>query len=81
MITANARAVFGQSEPFQPITIERRDFGPKDVLIEIHYTGICHSDIHNARNEWGRTKYPIVPGHEIAGIVTQVGSEVVKYAI
>lgn len=81
MITANARAVFGPTESFKTITIERRDLGPKDVLIEIKYAGICHSDIHHARNEWGRAQYPLVPGHEIAGIVTAIGSEVTKFAI
>ncbi|MEU9283137.1 NAD(P)-dependent alcohol dehydrogenase [Streptomyces sp. NPDC048275] len=60
--------------------MERREAGPHDVVIEIKYCGICHSDIHHARSEWGPTTYPVVPGHEIAGIVTQVGSEVTKYA-
>jgi uncharacterized zinc-type alcohol dehydrogenase-like protein len=71
-----ARAVFGLNEPFKATTIERRDLGPKDVLIEIKYAGICHSDIHHVRGEWQEETYPLVPGHEIAGIVAAVGSEV-----
>ncbi|WP_256757627.1 NAD(P)-dependent alcohol dehydrogenase [Cohnella sp. WQ 127256] len=81
MIKAIARAVFGSVGPFKPTTIERRDLQPHDVLIEIKYSGICHSDIHTARGEWGPVNYPLVPGHEIAGVVAQVGSKVTKYAI
>jgi uncharacterized zinc-type alcohol dehydrogenase-like protein len=81
MITANARATFGPGEPFQATTIDRRDLGPHDVLIEIRYCGICHSDIHTARGEWGPVNYPLVPGHEITGIVAEVGSEVTKFAV
>jgi alcohol dehydrogenase (NADP+) len=81
MITANARATFGPSEPFKATTIDRRDLGPRDVLIEIKYCGICHSDIHHARSEWRQEQYPLVPGHEIAGIVAEVGSEVTKFAV
>ena len=81
MINANARAVFSPEGPFKLTTIERRDLKPHDVLIEIKYAGICHSDIHTARGEWGPVNYPLVPGHEIAGIVTQIGSEVTKYAV
>lgn len=74
MQTVTARAVTGADQPFISTTIERRDVGPKDVLIEIKYAGICHSDIHTAHGEWGEVNYPLVPGHEIAGIVTEVGS-------
>lgn len=81
MIKANARAVFNPEGPFKLTTIERRDIQPHDVLIEIKYAGICHSDIHHARGEWGPTEYPLVPGHEIAGIVMEIGSEVTKYAV
>lgn len=81
MITANARATFSQDGPFKSTTIERRDLQPHDILIEIKYAGICHSDIHTARGEWGPAHYPLVPGHEIAGIVTQVGSEVTKFTV
>ncbi|MDF2962043.1 MAG: adhC1 [Paenibacillus sp.] len=81
MITANARATFSPEGPFKLTTIERRDLKPHDVLIEIKYAGICHSDIHTAHGDWGPVNYPLVPGHEIAGIVTRVGSEVTKYAV
>ena len=81
MTEVKARAVFGPTESFTATTIERRKLGPKDVLIEIKYAGICHSDIHTARGEWGEIEYPIVPGHEIAGIVTEVGSDVTKHAV
>jgi len=81
MKSVKARAVFGPTEAFKPTTIDRRELGPKDILIEIKYAGICHSDIHTARQEWGQIEYPLVPGHEIAGIVTAVGSEVTKHAV
>jgi uncharacterized zinc-type alcohol dehydrogenase-like protein len=81
MMNVNARAIFGLGEPFKATTIKRRDIGPKDVLIEIKYAGICHSDIHHARGEWGEETYPLVPGHEIAGIVAEVGPEVKKYQV
>ncbi len=64
-----------------PFTFERRDPNPTDVVIDILYCGICHSDIHSARNEWGWTQYPFVPGHEIVGRVIAVGTQVVKYKV
>lgn len=60
-------------------TIERREVGPRDVLIEISYAGICHSDIHTVRGEWGRVPYPLTVGHEIVGHVAAVGAEVTKH--
>jgi uncharacterized zinc-type alcohol dehydrogenase-like protein len=66
-------------EPLVPTTIERRDVGANDVLIEIKYAGICHSDIHTVRGEWGPQTYPLVVGHEIAGVVAEVGSDVTKH--
>jgi alcohol dehydrogenase (NADP+) len=81
MITAKARATFSQEGSFELTTIERRELQPLDVLIEIKYAGICHSDIHSARGEWGPVNYPFVPGHEIAGIVSQIGSEVTKFSV
>ena len=81
MKEVKARAVFGSTEAFKPTTIKRRDIGPKDILIEIKYAGICHSDLHTARGEWGDIEYPLVPGHEIAGIVTEIGSEVMKHSV
>jgi len=71
-----AQAPDSRLSPFQ---IERRDLRPEDVQIEILYSGVCHSDTHMARNEWGQTIYPIVPGHEIVGKVTAVGAKVRKF--
>ena len=62
-------------------TVERRDLGPRDVLIEIRYAGICHSDIHTVRGEWGPVPYPLTVGHEIVGVVAEAGSEVTKHAV
>jgi uncharacterized zinc-type alcohol dehydrogenase-like protein len=81
MKTVNARAVFALNEPFKATTVERREVGLKDVLIEIKYAGICHSDIHHARGEWQEETFPLVPGHEIAGIVAEVGSDVTKHSV
>ncbi|XRG79356.1 NAD(P)-dependent alcohol dehydrogenase [Rossellomorea sp. GAMAL-10_SWC] len=81
MITAKARAVDGPDKSFRVAEIKRRDLDLNDVLIEIKYAGICHSDIHTAHGEWGNVHYPLVPGHEIAGIVTDVGAEVTKYKV
>ena len=67
--------------PLEKTTIRRRETGPDDVLIEIEFAGICHSDIHLARGEWGRTVYPVTPGHEIVGIVRDVGSAVTRHAV
>jgi uncharacterized zinc-type alcohol dehydrogenase-like protein len=68
-------------QPLKPMTFERRDLRPDDVAIQITYAGICHSDLHTARNDWGGTKYPNIPGHEIVGTVTAVGSEVTAHRI
>ena len=81
MITTKARAVMSPDGKFEATTIERREVGPKDVLIDIKYAGICHSDIHTARQEWRDIQFPIVPGHEIAGIVAQVGAGVTKHKL
>ena len=67
--------------PFERSTIERRDVGEHDVAIDIKFAGICHSDIHQAREEWGTAIFPMVPGHEIAGVVTEVGSAVTKHKV
>jgi uncharacterized zinc-type alcohol dehydrogenase-like protein len=69
------------TDPFVATTIERRELGPRDVLIEIAYAGICHTDVHHARAEFGHTYYPIVPGHEIAGTIAAVGSDVTKFTV
>jgi uncharacterized zinc-type alcohol dehydrogenase-like protein len=81
MLTVKAYGATSATEPLAPMTVERRDLGPHDVLIDIKFAGICHSDIHTARGEWGLPNYPVVPGHEIAGVVAEVGSEVTKHAV
>ena len=68
-------------KPLEAMHIQRRTPGPRDVQIEIAYCGVCHSDLHTVRSEWGGTKYPCVPGHEIVGQVTAVGSDVRGYKI
>ncbi len=72
-------AVAAANQPLAPWTFERREVGPKDVRIEILYCGICHSDIHQARDEWGGSSFPMVPGHEIVGRVSKVGSQVTRF--
>lgn len=67
--------------PLAPFSIERRKPGPHDLLVEILYCGVCHSDIHQARGEWGAGAFPMVPGHEIVGIVTKAGDEVEKWKV
>lgn len=76
MQKTRAYAAHNNHSPLAPFSFERRDPGPKDVQIEILFCGVCHSDIHQVRNEWGNALYPMVPGHEIIGTVTGVGSEV-----
>lgn len=77
----HAYAAPAAAEPLAPTTIERRDVGPNDVLIEITYAGICHSDIHTVSGDWGPQSYPLVPGHEIVGIVAEVGAEVTRHRV
>lgn len=81
MRSVTAYATTGPKVPFEKTTIERRDVGPHDVLIKVAFAGICHSDIHTAREEWGKTRFPLVPGHEIAGVVEEAGSAVTKFAV
>jgi uncharacterized zinc-type alcohol dehydrogenase-like protein len=81
MSTVSAYAAPSATEPLVKTMIERRDVGESDVLIEIAYAGICHSDIHTVRGEWGNIAYPQVVGHEIVGIVTEVGSAVTKHQV
>ena len=76
MIETKGYATHGAKEALKPFSFQRRDVGADDVLIDILYCGICHSDIHQARNEWGQSTYPMVPGHEIVGKVASVGSSV-----
>ncbi len=75
-----AYAIDSATGQFARTTITRREPGPREVLFDIAFAGICHSDIHTARGEWGPVNYPLVPGHEIAGIVARVGSDVTRFA-
>ncbi|AZM55132.1 alcohol dehydrogenase [Streptomyces sp. WAC 01529] len=79
--TVTAYAAPAPSAPLERTTIPRRAVGESDVLIDIKYAGICHSDIHQARDGWGEGIFPMVPGHEIAGVVTEVGPGVTKFAV
>lgn len=81
MIKTKAYAALSADTDLKPFAIERREPRPDDVLIEISHCGICHSDIHTARSEWGPTAYPCVPGHEIVGKVVQVGKKVKKFKV
>ena len=78
-VSAYAAPAAGQ--PLAPTTIERRDVGPNDVLIEVQYAGICHSDIHTVNGDWGPQPFPVVPGHEIVGVVAEVGSDVPRHRV
>jgi uncharacterized zinc-type alcohol dehydrogenase-like protein len=80
MVT-KAYGAYAGDKPLEPIDIERRQPGRNDVQIEIAYCGVCHSDLHQVRSEWGGTIYPCVPGHEIVGHVSAVGSEVTKFKV
>ncbi|MFN8308427.1 MAG: NAD(P)-dependent alcohol dehydrogenase [Chitinophagales bacterium] len=79
MVPSKAYAAQSATSPLTPFQFERREPGLHDVKIEILYCGVCHSDIHQVRNEWGGSRYPMVPGHEIVGRVAAVGSEVKKF--
>ncbi len=74
-------AALTKSAPLTPYSFDRRDPGPLDVAVSIDYCGVCHSDIHQARGEWGRGIFPMVPGHEIVGRVTAVGSDVTRFKV
>ena len=73
-----AYAARSKAAPLAPFSFERREPGPQDVVLDIQFCGICHSDIHQVHGDWGRELYPMVPGHEIVGTVTAVGSDVTK---
>lgn len=79
MSQTKAYAAFDAATPLRDFELQRREPGPQDVVIEILYCGVCHSDIHQVRNEWNNAMYPLVPGHEIVGRVTEVGNEVTKF--
>jgi len=79
MSVTKAYAAKSATTPVEPWHVDRREPKPHDVEVDILYCGVCHSDLHTARNEWGDTVYPVVPGHEIVGKVKRVGSDVKKY--
>jgi alcohol dehydrogenase (NADP+) len=81
MIPVNAYATSASDAALAPFKFDRRDPGPHDVQIDILYCGVCHSDIHQARNEWGNSIYPMVPGHEIVGRVTAIGGHVKGFKV
>ncbi|MGP4088196.1 NAD(P)-dependent alcohol dehydrogenase [Streptomyces sp. KR55] len=81
MTTVAAYAAPAAKAPLERTTIERRPVGEFDVLIDIKFAGICHSDIHQAQEGWGEAIFPMVPGHEIAGVVAEVGSGVTEFAV
>lgn len=79
MHSIKAYAAEKAKSPLKPMTIERREPHPHDVVIDIHYCGVCHSDVHQARDEWGGASFPMVPGHEIVGLVSKIGSAVKRF--
>lgn len=81
MTAVNAYAAQNATTPLVPFNFERREVGLKDVQIEILYCGVCHSDIHQVRNEWGGSIYPMVPGHEIVGRIIKVGADVKEFIV
>ena len=81
MAKAIGYAAYDPKKPLAPFSFERREPGADDVQIEILYCGVCHSDLHQARDEWGNSTFPMVPGHEIVGRVTKVGSAVTKFKV
>lgn len=81
MHKVNGYAAHSAKESLAPFTFERREVGAKDVQIEILFCGVCHSDLHTARNEWQNTVYPVVPGHEIVGRVTAIGADVKSFKV
>nr|GLL30017.1 probable cinnamyl alcohol dehydrogenase 6 [Ipomoea trifida] len=80
-MTVSGWAAHDSSGKITPFTFNRRQNGPTDVTIKVLFCGICHTDIHHIKNDWGITMYPVVPGHEITGIITKVGSEVSNFKI
>ena len=81
MTLTHAYAAHAPGAPLAPFSLRRRDPGPHDVAIEITHCGVCHSDIHQARDEWGGATFPMVPGHEIIGVVRAVGAAVTRFAV
>src|SRR5689334_23293465 len=78
-LPSKAYAAQSPTSGLAPFAFSRRTPGPHDVLIQIRYCGVCHTDIHFVRNDWGISIYPMIPGHEIVGVVSDVGAEVQKF--
>ena len=81
MLKTEGYAAAAAKAPLAPYSFERREPKPHDVLIDIKYCGICHTDVHQVRDEWGGATFPMVPGHEITGVVTRVGSHIAKFKV
>ncbi len=81
MIPVKGYAAHQAGSPLEPYPFHRRELGPHDILIDILFCGICHSDIHQARDEWGGSAFPMVPGHEIVGLVSRIGSKVKRFKV
>ena len=79
MPAVKAFAALNATEPLSAFQFNRREPGPRDVVIDIAYCGVCHTDLHQVRNEWGGAQFPMVPGHEIVGRIAKVGSEVTSF--
>src|ERR1035437_8028895 len=81
MKAVKAYAAQSAEKPLEPYQLDRREPGDEDVEIKILFCGVCHSDIHTVRNEWGGSMYPVVPGHEIVGKITQLGKSVSRFKV
>ena len=81
MLSVKGFAAQNETNPLSPYSFERKEPGENDVLIDILYCGVCHSDIHQVRNEWGGSIYPMVPGHEIVGRISKVGTNVTNFKV
>lgn len=81
MLTTPAYAAPSKTAPLGPLAIDRREPGPEDVLIDISFCGVCHSDVHQVRDEWGGAIYPMVPGHEIVGTIARTGDKVTRWSV
>ena len=78
-LKTKAYAATKVGEELKPFDFERREPGPNDVLIDIKFCGVCHSDVHQVKDEWGNSKFPMIPGHEITGIVAKTGEKVTRF--
>lgn len=81
MTQSHGYATYNAAEPLKPFDFTRRDVGPNDILIDILFCGVCHTDIHHVKNDWNKGVYPMVPGHEIVGVIKTLGKKVTKFAV